>query len=65
MKVFIVLSCIALALAKPQGYNYNAPSNGASAPSIGVSAPAIGLSAPLTGNYNLTEILHIRNNHTA
>lgn len=42
MKVFIVLSCIALAVAKPQGYAYNQPS------SSGVGA---GLSAPGTGKY--------------
>lgn len=49
MKVFVVLSCIALAVAKPQGYSYNHPAPNFGGQSHGVSAPSIGLSAPSTG----------------
>ncbi|XP_031624467.1 leucine-rich repeat extensin-like protein 5 isoform X2 [Contarinia nasturtii] len=48
MKVFVVLSCIALAVAKPQGYSYNQPSSSSFGGShnFGVSAPSVGLSTP-------------------
>lgn len=49
MKVFVVLSCIALALAKPQGYSYNQPSGSLGSSSSGLSAPSFGLSAPGSG----------------
>lgn len=50
MKVFVVLSCIALAVAKPQGYSYNQPSsNFGGSHSTGISAPSIGLSTPSAG----------------
>lgn len=42
MRVIIVLSCLVLAYAKPQGYTYNAPSVGHSAPAISLSAPSFG-----------------------
>lgn len=49
MKVFVVLSCIALAVAKPQGYSYNQPSNFGGSHGSGISAPSIGLSTPSAG----------------
>lgn len=53
MKVFVVLSCIVLAVAKPQGYSYNQPSSGSH--SSGISAPSFGLSAPASGSHNSSE----------
>lgn len=41
MKVLVVLSCITLAIARPEaGYSYNQPSF--SAPSVGLNTPSFG-----------------------
>ncbi|XP_031636817.1 mucin-19-like [Contarinia nasturtii] len=60
MKLFVVLSCIALAVAKPQGYSYNQPSSGisvssGSAPSYstaGSSGSFSGLSGLSSATYS-------------